>query len=255
MLPNHPPLVVAEQFGMLENLYPGRIDLGIGRAPGTDQRTASALRRSIDALSADDFPEQLSDLFSFLQGEFPDGHPYAGMKAVPQPQSMPAIWLLGSSGYSAQVAGMLGLPFGFAHHFSSRNTIPALDLYRRSFRPSAVLDKPYALIAVRIIIAEDDERAEYLAGSSLLSFLGLATGRPRPVPTPQEAADYPWTAEERAIVADRHQGQVIGGPETAKRKLAELLERTQVDELMATTLLHDPAERTATYTRLSELFA
>jgi len=254
MLPNHPPLVVAEQFGMLENLYPGRIDLGIGRAPGTDQTTARALRRSVDQLSVDDFPDQLNDLMCFLQGEFPEGHPMAKIAAAPHSASMPQIWLLGSSGYSAQVAGILGLPFGFAHHFSARNTLPALDLYRRSFRPSAVLDKPYAAIGVRMVIAESDERAEFLSGSSMLSFLRMATGRLGQLPSPEEAAAHPWTRQELEFVADRLDGQVIGSPETAERKLADLLELTQVDELMITTALHDPRERTTTLTRVSEMF-
>src|SRR5579864_8950574 len=137
MLPNHAPLVVAEQFGMLEALHPGRIDLGIGRAPGTDPATAAALRRSADALSVEDFPEQLLDLIGFFTGEFPDDHPYRAITAVPALGNMPALWMLGSSGYGAQVAGMLGLPFAFAHHFSADYTQPALKLYRRSFRPSA----------------------------------------------------------------------------------------------------------------------
>ena len=255
MLPNHPPLVVAEQFGTLEALFPGRVDLGIGRAPGTDHATARALRRSVDPLSAEDFPEQLADLFAFLRGQFPDGHPLAGIAAVPRAATPPPVWLLGSSGFSAQVAGMLGLPFGFAHHFSARNTLPALDLYRRSFRPSAYLDEPYALVAVRVIVAESDEQATWLAGSSLLSYLGMATGRRSVLPSAQEAADYPWTERERAIVAERHDGQAIGGPASVRAQLADLLDQTRADELMVTTLLHDPAERLATYTRLRELFS
>src|SRR5690606_16437446 len=142
MLPNHAPLVVAEQFGTLEALHPGRIDLGIGRAPGTDQVTAHALRRSADALSAEDFPQQLAELLAFFEGEWPDDHPYRRIVATPGIGQQPPIWLLGSSGYSAQVAGALGLPFSFAHHFSAVNTVPALELYRSSFRPSAVLDEP-----------------------------------------------------------------------------------------------------------------
>jgi hypothetical protein len=139
MLPNHVSLVVAEQFGMLEALHPGRIDLGIGRAPGTDQVTAAALRRSPEALSAEDFPEQLMDLLGFFTGRWPENHPFAQITAVPGRGNQPAVWLLGSSGYSAQVAGLLGLPFAFAHHFSAANTLPALALYRQHFRPSEVL--------------------------------------------------------------------------------------------------------------------
>ena len=155
MLPNHASLVVAEQFGMLEALHPGRIDLGIGRAPGTDQVTAAALRRSPEALSADDFPDQLMDLLGYFTGRWPEGHPFAQITAVPGRGHQPAMWLLGSSGYSAQVAGLLGLPFAFAHHFSPANTLPALALYRQHFRPSEALDRPYAMVATAVVCAHD----------------------------------------------------------------------------------------------------
>src|SRR5947209_4433885 len=148
MLPNHAPLVVAEQFGMLEAFHPGRIDLGIGRAPGTDQLTASALRRTPE-ISADGFPQDLGELIAFFHGTFPEHHPYARITAVPARDNVPELWLLGSSGYSAQVAGMLGLPFSFAHHFSAANTLPAIALYRRYFRPSAYLQEPYVMVAVQ----------------------------------------------------------------------------------------------------------
>ena len=184
MLPNHVSLVVAEQFGMLEALHPGRIDLGIGRAPGTDQVTAAALRRSPEALSADDFPDQLMDLLGFFTGRWPENHPFAQITAVPGRGNLPAMWLLGSSGYSAQVAGLLGLPFAFAHHFSAANTLPALALYRKHFRPSDVLDRPYAMVAAAVVCAETDERARFLAGSVALSFLRLRSGRPGPMPSP-----------------------------------------------------------------------
>src|ERR1700759_516850 len=146
MLPNHVSLVVAEQFGMLEALHPGRIDLGIGRAPGTDPATAAALRRSPEGLSPDEFPEQLSDLIGFFSGEWPEGHPYASITAVPGKGNSPDMWLLGPSGYSAQVDGLLGLPFAFAHPFSSVNTLPALALYRQNFPPSETLPEPHAKI-------------------------------------------------------------------------------------------------------------
>jgi luciferase family oxidoreductase group 1 len=148
MLPNHAPLVVAEQFGMLEALHPGRIDLGIGRAPGTDPVTAHALRRTAEGLSADEFPQQLGELLAFFNGTFPDAHPYRKITAVPGLGYQPALWLLGSSDYSAQVAGILGLPFSFAHHFSAENTMPALAAYRAAFQPSEALAEPYAMVAV-----------------------------------------------------------------------------------------------------------
>ena len=156
MLPNHQPLVIAEQFGTLDALHPGRIDLGIGRAPGTDQRTARALRRGTAALGADDFPEQLGELMAYFRGDGP-------VAAVPAQGQDPAVWLLGSSGYSAQLAGLMGLPFAFAHHFSSENTLPALELYRKMFRPSEVLAEPYALIAASVLCAPDDAEARRLA--------------------------------------------------------------------------------------------
>src|SRR5262249_32533956 len=152
MLPNHAPLVVAEQFGTLEALHPGRIDLGIGRAPGTDQLTALALRRTMEGLSAENFPDELDRLIDFFTGDNP------GQRIIASPGrgDMPAIWLLGSSGFSAQLAGMLGLPFSFAHHFSAQNTLPALALYRETFRPSDLLDRPYAMLAVSAICAGTD---------------------------------------------------------------------------------------------------
>ena len=243
MLPNHVSLVVAEQFGMLEALHPGRIDLGIGRAPGTDQATAAALRRSPEALSADDFPEQLMDLTGFFTGQWPDGHPFAQITAMPGLGHRPAMWLLGSSGYSAQVAGLLGLPFAFAHHFSAANTLPALALYREHFRPSQILERPYAMVAAAVICADTDERARFLAGSGALSFLRLRSGRPGPVPSPEEAAGYPYSELERAFVADRQASSILGSPETVTRQLTDLVQATAADELMVTTMVYDPADR------------
>ena len=239
MLPNHPSLVVAEQFGMLEALHPGRIDLGIGRAPGTDQATAAALRHR----GPDEFPRQLTDLLGFFTGEWPAGHPYATVRAVPGEGNGPDMWLLGSSGYSAQVAGTLGLPFAFAHHFMPANTLPALALYRESFRPSAALPEPYAMVAAGVICADTDERARFLAGSSALSFLRLRQGHPGQVPSPEEAAAYPYSDLERSFIADRQSTQLIGAPDTVRSGLEDLLKRTEADELMITTQTYDPADR------------
>ncbi len=253
MLPNHVSLVVAEQFGMLEALHPGRIDLGIGRAPGTDQATAAALRRSPEGLSADDFPDQLMDLLGFFTGRWPENHPFAQITAVPGRGYQPAMWLLGSSGFSAQVAGLLGLPFAFAHHFSPANTLPALALYRSHFRPSAVLDHPYAMVAAAVICADTDEKARWLAGSGALSFLLLRSGRPGPVPSPEEAAAYPYNDLERAYIEDRLATQIIGTPDTVGRGLTELLEATAADELMVTTMVYDPADRLHSFDLLAAL--
>jgi luciferase family oxidoreductase group 1 len=242
MLPNHPPLVVAEQFGTLASLHPGRIDLGIGRAPGTDRLTAAALRRSTDPLSADDFPQQLGELLGFLS----DRYVAEGLRAVPRAESAPPVWLLGSSGYSAQVAGLLGLPFAFAHHFSAENTVPALELYRRSFRPSETLATPYAMIAVQVLVGDSDAEAEQLALPSALSFLNLRRGRPGRMPTPAQAAAHPWTEAERAAVAARQADQAVGSLATVEGRLSDLLSATGADELMVTTQAYFPHDRVRT---------
>ena len=182
-----------------------------------------------------------------------DGHPFARINAVPGRGYLPAMWLLGSSGYSAQVAGLLGLPFAFAHHFSPANTLPALALYRSRFRPSATLDRPYAMVAAAVVCAESDDRARWLAGSGALSFLRLRAGRPGPLPSPEEAAAYPYTDRERAFVEDRQATQVIGAPETVRRGLAELLQATAADELMLTTMVFDPADRLRSFELVADL--
>jgi luciferase family oxidoreductase group 1 len=239
MLPNHSSLVVAEQFGMLEALHPGRIDLGIGRAPGTDQATAQALRHG----GPDEFPRQLTDLLGFFTGQWPENHPYSTVHAIPGEGNGPDLWLLGSSGYSAQVAGALGIPFAFAHHFMPQNTLPALDLYRKSFRPSAELDKPYSMIAAGVICADSDDHAKFLAGASALSFLKLRTGRPGKVPTPEEAAAYPYSDLEQAFIEDRQSTQHIGSSDTVIEGLSHLIKQAGVDELMITTQTYNPADR------------
>jgi luciferase family oxidoreductase group 1 len=247
MLPNHPPLVVAEQFGMLEALHPGRIDLGIGRAPGTDPATAAALRRSAAPLSADDFPEQLGELVGFFEGSFPGEHPYRRIRAVPGEGNPPALWLLGSSGYSAQVAGLLGMPFAFAHHFSPANTEPALELYRSRFQPSARLAEPYAMVAVAVVCADTDDRARWLHGSSRLSVLRLRSGRPAPLPSPEEAAAFALAPAEEAMVQAFVADHVVGGPDAVRRGLDDLLTRTGADELMVTTNVYDHRDRLRSY--------
>ncbi|WP_252435070.1 LLM class flavin-dependent oxidoreductase [Pseudonocardia humida] len=245
MLPNHQPLVVAEQFGTLEALHPGRIDLGIGRAPGTDPRTARALRRGTDPMGADDFPEQLTELSGYFRGDGP-------VLAVPAAGNAPAMWLLGSSGYSAQVAGLLGLPFAFAHHFSGQHTLPALELYRERFRPSAVLERPYAMVAASVLTADTDERARRLALPSALQFLRLRQGDPGQVPTLREAEEYPYTPLERRFVDDRLASQIIGSPRTVLDGVRELVARTAADELMVVTGTHGGADRLRSYELLAE---
>jgi luciferase family oxidoreductase group 1 len=251
MLPNHAPLVVAERFGTLEALFPGRIDLGIGRAPGTDQRTAAALRR---LGASDDLPELLHELYGFFEG-FGVEEDYRGIRAIPGfGAEMPAIWLLGSSGFSAQVAGALGLPFAFAHHFSAHNTVPALDLYRETFRPSALLEKPYPLVTAMVVCAPDDEEAQLLGSAIALSFARMRSGYPPArLPTVEDIQAHDWTPQERAFADSWLAPQAIGSPETVKRRITELLAETGAVEFMATTNAPSAAARTRSYRLLAEL--
>jgi luciferase family oxidoreductase group 1 len=248
MLPNHQPLVIAEQFGMLEALHPGRIDLGIGRAPGTDRITAWALRRGLDE-SADDLPTQLAELRAFFAGTYPR------ITAVPGAGNAPAIWLLGSSDFSARLAGELGLPFSFAHHFMPRNTLPALEIYRRSFKPSETLAEPYAMIGVAVLCAESDEYARWLHGSARLSFLRLRTGRPGTLPSPEEAAAYEYTPDQREFVESWTSSHVVGSPETVREGLLELQRSTSGDELMLTTNVYEHGDRLRSYELVAEALA
>ena len=246
MLPNHAPLVVAEQFGMLEALHPGRIDLGIGRAPGTDQATAYALRRSAD-LSAEDFPENLAELRAFLDGSF------RGIRAVPAAERPPEIWLLGSSLFSARLAAALGLPFAFAHHFSARFTEPALGAYRSGFRPAGPLARPRVMVTAAVVCAGTDEEARRLAAPMGLSMLRLRAGRPGPLPTPEEAEAYPYTPQERQAIGLITESHIVGGPDTVRKGLMDLLERTRPDELMISTNVGDPAARLRSYELVKEI--
>src|SRR5262245_9809750 len=247
MLPNHASLVVAEQFGMLEALHPGRIDLGIGRAPGTDQVTAVALRRSRAAVIADDFPEQLMELMGYFSGEWPEDHPFRAVTAVPALGHRPALWLLGSSDYSARAAGLLGLPFSFAYHFAAGNTLPALAAYRAAFRPSDELATPHVMLGVSVVCAETDERARWLAGSGALAFVRRRSGRPGRFPSPEEAAEYSFTPAEKELLRSWEATTVIGGPDAVRRQLDELVGATGADELIVTTMVHDPADRLRSY--------
>ncbi|MFB8378797.1 LLM class flavin-dependent oxidoreductase [Streptomyces rubiginosohelvolus] len=266
MLPNHAPLVIAEQFGTLEAMAPGRVDLGLGRAPGTDGATAAALRRS-DRLNegADDFPQQLMELIRFLDDDFPDGHPYSRIHAVPGPvqatspggvQSAhrPPVWLLGSSGFSARLAGTLGLPFAFAHHFSAQNTIPALDLYRESFRPSAVLDAPYTLIGVSALAADDEREARRQVLTGALSMVRLRTGRPGLIPSPQEAEAYDFSPMEREFVDGWLANVIHGTADEVRTGLDDLAKRTGADELMITANAHGGDARLRSYGLIADAY-
>ena len=267
MLPNHAPLVIAEQFGTLEALAPGRIDLGLGRAPGTDGATAAALRRS-DRLTegADAFPRQLAELIRFLDDDFPEGHPYAHIHAVPglvqstapggvKGVGRASVWLLGSSGFSARLAGLLGLPFSFAHHFSATNTVPALKLYRDSFRPSAVLDRPYASIGVQAFAADGAAEARRQVLTGALAMLRLRTGRPGLVPTPDDAAAYEFSPAERDFVDGWLRNVVFGTADEVRDGLDALAARTGADELMITANAHDPEARLRSYDLIADAYA
>ncbi len=255
MLPNHAPLKVVETFRILEALYPGRIDLGIGRAPGTDQVTALALRRSREALGADDFPAQLGELLAFSAGQFPEGHPFQSVRAVPIDVELPPIWLLGSSGYSAQVAAMIGVGFAFARHINPDGAVEAMRMYREQFTPSERLTEPHAILTTSVICADTNERAEELASSVGLSFLRLRSGRPGLLPSPEEAMAYPYTEMERAQVEAYRSHHIIGDPATVRARLDGIIDQTGADELMVTTMVHAHEERLHSYELLAELFA
>jgi luciferase family oxidoreductase group 1 len=233
MLPNHSPLVVAEQFGTLEALHPGRIDLGLGRAPGTDQATARALRRTAD-LGADSFPDDVVELIGYLADGDSADHP----TATPGRGYLPEVWLLGSSLYSAQLAGILGLPFAFAYHFSPGPLDAALAAYRASFRPGAMLAAPRTMVAVSVLCAPTEQEARWLAGSSALATLQLRTGRLAPLPTPDQAAAYRYSEHERALIDDTMATHVIGDPAIVTDGLTALARRTEADELMISTRVH-----------------
>jgi len=256
MLPNHSPLVVAEAFRVLEGLHPGRIDLGLGRAPGTDQLTAYALRRSREALGADDFPQQLAELLAYVDG-FPADHPFAAIHVMPYDVGLPPLWILGSSLYGGQAAGAFGTGFAFAGHFGSADPAEAVDGYRSSFTPSGrpgAPTQPRVILATAAIVAETDERAEQLALAADLSMLRLRTGRPGPLPSPEEAAAYPWTDAEREVVAGFRRLVSVGRPEAVRESLLARARYAGADELMVTTNVHDPAERRHSYALLADAF-
>lgn len=250
MLSNHAPIVIAEQFGTLESLYPNRIDLGLGRAPGTDRPATLALRRTL-ANDGEEFPEQLEELRFF----FNDVVEHQKVQAVPGAGLNIPIWLLSSSGYSAHLAGILGLPFAFAAHFSPEHTLPSLELYRKVFQPSDDLEKPYAMVALNVIAAETDEEAEYLATSQYQSFLNLIRQKPGKIPPPVKDMSTIWNEREKALVNSRTGGSIIGSKETVKRKLEEFLERTQADEIMVNAMIFDQAKRLRSYEIIAEIIS
>ena len=254
MLPNHAPLRVVETFRVLESLHPGRVDLGIGRAPGTDPVTATVLRRSRDGEGADDFPQQFSELLAFSGDGFPEGHPLRSVIAMPSDVGLPPIWLLGSSGYSASAAGQIGLGYAFASHFSPTDPAPAMHAYRESFEPSEDFERPSAILAVSVICAETNEHAEELASSMQLAWVRMRSGTPRPLPSPKEAMDYSYDPAERRLADVYLSMQVIGDPRTVRARIEELTQHTVADEVMVTTNVYDHDERLRSYELLADVF-
>lgn len=249
MLPNHAPLVIAEQFGTLESLFPNRIDLGLGRAPGSDQMTARALRRTLHS-DGDDFPELLEELRFFFRAPVENQR----VRAVPGAGLNIPIWLLGSSGFSAQLAGQLSLPFAFAGHFSPEYILPALELYRKTFKASDELENPYAMLAMNLVAAETDGEAQFLATTQFQAFLRLARGLPGQMQPPVENMNELWTARERAAIESRLGGSIIGSAATVKSGLEKLLAETDADELMLNSMIFDHRARLRAYEIVADVW-
>ena len=245
MLPNHAPLVVAEQFGTLESLFPGRIDLGLGRAPGTDPVAARALRR--DPASAETFPDDVVELLSY----FEPARPGQAIRAIPGAGLSVPVWLLGSSLYSAQLAAALGLPFAFASHFAPDALMQALDLYRTRFEPSSRLEKPYAMLGVNVVAADTDAEAAHLFTSMQQQFVNLRRGTPGQLQPPIDDIEKFWTPAEKAGVQHSLAYAVVGSRDTVKDKLRSFIAWTDADELMITAHIHDHTARVRSYELLA----
>jgi luciferase family oxidoreductase group 1 len=252
MLPNHAPLMVAERFKVLEALFPGRIDLGIGRAPGTDPVTSFALRRRQD--NADDFLERFQELILFERRGFPAGHPFSTVYAMPKDIALPPIWLLGSSGYSAQLAAMVGMGFAFAHHFSDHDAVAPMLAYREQFQPSPTLERPHAILGCAVVCADSDEAAERLATTIDLNWVRRARGEYLPLASPEEAAAFPYSPVDRERIKARRERLFVGTPATVRERLAPLIAVTKADELMITTMIHEHAARRRSYELLAQAF-
>jgi luciferase family oxidoreductase group 1 len=247
MLPNHSPLVIAEQFGTLESLYPGRIDLGLGRAPGTDQTTVRALRR--DPRAADTFPEDVQELQALLA----PARPGQAVQAVPGAGTEVPLWILGSSLYGAQLAAALGLPYAFASHFAPELLDEALTLYRRLFKPSARLAQPYAMVGVNVIAAETDAQASRLFTSHQQSFANLRRGRPGPQQPPIDDIDTYWSPAEKEMASRMLACSIVGSRETVRHELERFVAWTRADELMVVSAIYEPPARRRSYEILAEV--
>jgi luciferase family oxidoreductase group 1 len=254
MLPNHAPLMVAERFKVLEALYPGRIDLGLGRAPGTDPATSYLLRRRQGISEEDDFLERFQELMLLQTRGFPEGHPFHKVQAMPSDVPLPPIFLLGSSDYSAQLAGQIGAAFAFAHHFATFDAVEAMRLYRDNFRPSPAHEEPYAILATHVVCADTDAEAERLATTVELNFVRRAKGEFLPLASPEEAASYDYTPVDKARIAQNRSRLTVGSPATVKARLEPLIAATQADELMVTAMIFDHAARKRSYELLAQAF-
>jgi luciferase family oxidoreductase group 1 len=254
MLPNHAPLMVAERFKVLEALFPGRIDLGLGRAPGTDPVTSYALRRRQDVGEDDDFLQRFQELVLFESNAFPEGHPFRAVRAMPADVPLPPIWLLGSSGYSAQLAAMVGAGFAFAHHFADHDAIDAMLSYRDQFKPSAARSEPYAILACAVVCADSDAEAERLAATIDLNFVRRRRGEFLPLESPETAAAYPYSSAERGLIARNRARLFVGGPASVLERLGAMIAATKADEIMVTTMLYDHGARQHSYELLAGAF-
>ncbi|MBI2768658.1 MAG: LLM class flavin-dependent oxidoreductase [Burkholderiales bacterium] len=241
MLPNHSPLVIAEQFGTLQALYPGRIDLGLGRAPGSDQATARALRRNLES-DADEFPRDVVELMDFMSDE-----PRQRVRAVPGTGAKVPVWILGSSTFGAQLAAMLGLPFAFASHFAPAMMMQAVEMYRAGFKPSAQLAKPHVMLGFNVFAADSDEQAALLATSQQQAFVNLRSGRPGRLPPPLPGYRENAGPAEKALLDSVLSCTAIGAPDTVRQGIKEFIERTGADELMIASAMYDPKARQRSY--------
>ena len=269
MLPNHAPLMVAERFKVLEALFPGRIDLGLGRAPGTDPVTSYALRRRQDTGGDDDFLQRFQELILFENNAFPEGHPFRAIRAMPQDVALPPIWLLGSSGYSAQLAAMVGAGYSFAHHFADHDPVEAMLSYREQFKPRAALASeasgqrgdsivraaPYAILACAAVCADSDAEAERLASTIDLNFVRRRRGEYLPLESPEQAVAYPYSPAERGLIARNRARLFVGSKATVRERLEAMIAATKADEVMVTTMIYDHAARRHSYELLAEAFA
>ena len=247
MLPNHSPLVIAEQFGTLESLYPGRIDLGLGRAPGSDQRTSRALRRNLSS-DPDEFPRDVVELMDLLSDE-----PRQAVRAVPGTGLKVPVWILGSSLFGAQLAAMLGLPYAFASHFAPAQMVHAIEIYRATFKPSEQLARPYVMLGFNVFAADSDEEAALLATSMQQAFVNLRSGRASRLQPPVPGYLEQLAPHERAMLQEVLSCTAIGSPQTVKRGLGEFIERTGADELMVTSQIYDHAARLRSYEITAEV--